>query len=81
MKMGKKDPIYILPFCLGLGQTLHSASSSIEQKLLVTGLNQDARTEAVHHGYRTSRAKQSHLYLLGKRGVAKYAAQKRKDKR
>ncbi|WP_247539722.1 hypothetical protein [Bradyrhizobium sp. 168] len=52
--MSEENPIDVLPSDLDLGQALYRAATGIEEKLLVTCLDQYARAEAVHYRRRVS---------------------------
>jgi hypothetical protein len=73
VKMGKKYPIDVLPADLDLGETLQRAAADIEKKFLVARLDQYARSEAVHHRRRISRAKQGYADFLGRRHAGAHA--------
>jgi hypothetical protein len=48
VKVREEYPVHILPPDLDLGEALQSTSTRIEQELLSSGFDQNARPEAIH---------------------------------
>jgi hypothetical protein len=67
VQVGQEDSLDILPFDSELGQALQGTASGIEDKLLVSGLDQGAWPKAVHNCWRTAGAKERHpkVTILG----------------
>jgi len=64
VKVREEYGIHILPPDSELRETLHSASTRIEEELPSAGLDQDARPESIHGRGRTACTQESHLDLL-----------------
>ncbi|MGY4435072.1 hypothetical protein ACVWWO_007549 [Bradyrhizobium sp. F1.13.1] len=71
--MSEEDPVDVLPSDFDLREALYRAATGIEEKFLVTCLDQYTRTEAVHHRRRVSCTEERYAYVLTKCGARKGA--------